>query len=389
MMMGASTWALQRVISRFNLVSAVLPREAIYALADGPYVEKIYPDEVNYAFQYPQVGAEGAFSSPYKGTGQIAFTSTYWTKKLVGADLANGKGYRGKGVKVSVVDSGASRIHEMIRRVQFETVMQEYRDENGHGTWCTSCIGGVQAKDEYLSQRSQRDVVCEGMAPECDLLAVKSLGYFVGAGSTSDCIAAIELSLLRGADIINLSLGYEATKILSAQDDPYYAVFQKVLEHNIIPVVAAGNSGAKIQTINSPGSMPNVLTVGAFNPIKGGIAPYSSRGPTLWNEIKPDVVAPGTYIDGAAVGVLDTAGDGVPSRFSPLSGTSMATPHVSGLLALMRECMRATVGKTLTVDEVKLMMQALGHEKNNTDGFGFIHWKIFEQWMDTQYGVKI
>lgn len=380
-----------KIIERFNMVSAILPREVIFALADNPDVEKIYPDRVNYAFQYPRIWAGGVFTAPYKATTKkITFTTTSWTKELIGANVANAKGYRGNGVKVSVIDTGASRIHEMLRgRVSTESVMEQQRDENGHGTYISACIGGVKGIDEYLSQRAHGEVNCEGIAPECNLLAIKSLGYFVGAGSISDCIKAIALSLVRGADIINMSLGFDTSDILAPQDDPYYTVFQEVIGQNVIPVVAAGNSGARIRTINSPGSLPNVLTIGAYDEIQGMIAPFSSRGPTMWGDVKPDVVAPGVNIDNATVGVLDNAGDGVPSRYSPLSGTSMATPMVSGLLTLMRECMMEKLAKPLTLDEVKAMMQALGVVKNNTEGWGIISWQIFEKWMSTQYGIVV
>jgi len=331
---------------------------------------------------------EGVFKAPHRTLKEIMFTSTFWTRKLMGADVANKKGFLGDGVTVSIVDTGASRVHEMIRRVRFETTMKEYHDENGHGTHCTSTVGGERMKDDHLSQRSGMPVWCEGMAPRCNLLAVKCLGYFLGMGSTSNILEAIDISLSRKADIISLSLG-GAVETETPQDDPYYEVLDEVIKEGVIPVIAAGNSGPGSGTVGIPGAMPNCLTVGAYDPIKGCIAPYSSRGPTPWNSIKPDCVSPGSNIDSGIVGVLDTSGDGVPSRYSPISGTSMATPHVSGLLALMRECMGRTLGKTLTVEEVKNMLQNLGHEKSNQDGWGKIDWKMFEEWISTEYGVKV
>ncbi|GAH37813.1 unnamed protein product, partial [marine sediment metagenome] len=112
-------------------------------------------------------------------------------------------------------------------------------------------------------------------------------------------------------------------------------------------------------------------------------------GPTNWQDIKPDVVAPGVNVDSAIVGVLDTSGDGVPSRFSPISGTSMATPHVAGLVALMVECHGRVLSKKLTVEEIKRMMSELGLEKNNTVGWGAITWETYEKWVSSQYGVEL
>jgi len=376
-----------RVINRFDMVAAILPREIIFRLAENPSVEKIYHDQTMYAL-FRTVPEEGIFKAPHKVTKEIEFTSTKWTKKLVGADMANKKGFNGRGILVSITDTGASRVHEQTRRVDFESTMKQYRDENGHGTHCTSTVGGQEATDEYLSQRSGRRVLCEGMAPECGLLAVKCLGYYLGMGSTSNIIDALAISLDRGASVISMSLG-GTSMTETPQEEPYYKVMDETVKYGAIPVIAAGNEGPGSNTIGAPGCLPQVLTVGAYDPIRGNVADFSSRGPTNWGEVKPDVVAPGVNVDSAIVGVLDTAGDGVPSRFSPISGTSMATPHVAGLVALMMECHGRVLDRKLTVEEIKRMMSELGLEKNNTVGWGAITWEIYERWLSTTYGVDL
>ena len=68
---------------------------------------------------------------------------------------------------------------------------------------------------------------------------------------------------------------------------------------------------------------------------------------------------------------------------------SMATPHCAGLVACAVQMYRDVLGVDLTVDEVKKMMEALGHSKTNDDGWGFIHWGLFEEWVSTQYGVTL
>jgi hypothetical protein len=375
-----------RVIPRFEMVASILPREIIFRLAEGPYVERIYHDQVMYAL-FQTVPEEGVFRAPHRVLKEIMFTSTWWTKRLIGADMANERGFRGRGVLVSVTDTGASRVHEQIRRVEFETTMRQYRDENGHGSWCTSCVGGQVAIDEYLSQRAGRRVLCEGMAPECGLLSVKCLGYYIGMGSTSNIIDALGMSLDRGASVISMSLG-GTSQTQTPQEDPYYPVIEEVVKYGAIPVIAAGNEGPGSNTVGSPGCMPQALTVGAYDPIRGKVADFSSRGPTNWHDIKPDVVAPGVDIDSGITGVLDTSGDGVPSRFSPISGTSMATPHVAGLVSLMVESHRRMLGKTLTVEEIKKMMSELGLEKGNIVGWGAITWGIYEKWLSSEYGVE-
>jgi Subtilisin-like serine proteases len=190
-----------------------------------------------------------------------------------------------------------------------------------------------------------------------------------------------------------MSLG-GPVEVTNQEDDPFYHVLKTAVELGVIPVVAAGNDGDEPMTINTPGWIEDALTVGSYDPITGEIAPYSSRGPTPDGRIKPDVIAPGGGypdhgINNAIVNLLDKAGDGLPNRFSPIQGTSMATPHVAGLVTLMYEAHQKLLGKPLTVSEIKEMMMALGHEKTNDDGWGLITWQLYETWLETQYGVKV
>jgi len=379
---------------RFNMVAAILPREAVYVLGEMRGVEKVYLDTPVYAFRYPTVPPEGVYEIPHRVLERVAFTSTWWTKKLIGADVANEKGFRGRGVLVSVCDTGGTPFHEQTARVRMETAMRgQYTDFNGHGEWCLACVGGVTAIDEVLSRRSGKRVVCEGMAPECGLLSVKCLGFVVGTGMTSNIIKALHVSLDYGADIVSMSLG-GPSQTDRPEDDAFYPVMEELVASNVIPVCAAGNEGPEPRTVASPGCMPQVLTVGAYDPITGEVAEYSSRGPTNWGDVKPDVIAPGGGypdhgIDSAITGMLDKAGDNVPNRYSPIQGTSMATPHVAGLLALMRESAMKLLGKVLTVDEVKSMMSELGEPKSNVSGWGLITWHMWEHWLETEYSVEL
>ncbi len=377
-----------KVFRNINMFSAILPREGIFDLADQSFVEKIYSDEQVWAFQYPTVPLDGIYSIRYFKKLK-KFTSTWWTKKLIGADVANQKGFLGQGVLVSIVDTGAPHFHEQIMRCRIRTTIPFQRtDDNGHGSWCVSCVGGTLARDDIISQALGRDVYCEGMAPACDLLAVKSLGLVVGTGTTSWILDGIDISLDESANIISMSLGGNITSE-NPEDSPYYHAFEVCKERNCIPVVASGNSGPDKSSVNEPGNMPNCLTVGALDPITGEVAEFSSRGPTPDGRIKPDVVAPGKDINSACVNFLDYVGDNIPNRYSPLSGSSMATPHVSGILALMYQCHRELLGKTLTLNEIFAMMEATGDVKNNDVGWGMITWDKYENWIETQYNANI
>jgi subtilisin family serine protease len=385
-----------RLIKAFSMFSMVLPREVVFDLAEDSRVVRIYSDEVKYAFQYPTVPPEGvySFTHPLRRK-RVEFTSTYWTKRLIGADVANKKGYTGRGVKVAVLDTGVSTLHEQLRgRVyKFLTVYPGlYFDLNGHGTWCTACVVGSLERDDVLSRMSGRDVLCEGVAPGCTLYHIKVLGFVIGTGTDSAIIKGLELALNEGVKVVSMSLG-GGVEAVSQEEDPFYPVMKKVIESGVVPVVAAGNEGPEPQTIGTPGWLEDVLTVGAYDPITGEVAKYSSRGPTRDGRVKPDVVAPGGGhpdhgIDSAIVNLLDRAGDGIPNRYSPIQGTSMATPHVAGLVALMVQAHRELLGRDLGVEEVKRMMESLGHSKNNDAGWGAVTWQLYEQWLETQYGVK-
>lgn len=286
-----------------------------------------------------------------------------------------------------------------IRRRRYKGFFYDFTTESGNyfangvlvsNTWCVSCVGGIRGRDEYLSARTRRTVECEGMAPECDLLAVKALGYYIGSGSTSGLIKAIEMSVDWGAKIISCSWGSANPQETSPDQDAFYPVFEELKAYNIIPVVANGNEGPGEGTVGSPGNMPNCVSVGAYDPITGEVAYFSSRGPTRWGAIKPDCIMPGVNIDSGCVGVIDWSVDGLPTRYAPISGTSMATPHASGVLAVMEQMYRDLLGRTLTLDEVMRFLEAMqDHPKNNDAGWGVITFNKIKTWLSTEYGVEL
>lgn len=381
-----------RVIRRFDMIAGIFPREVVWDMAEWRSVERIYPDEVKWILGFEVVPPEGVYEVPRRIKEPLIFTSTYWTKKLIGADEANSLGYTGRGVYVGVLDTGARRTHEQLRgRVEFESVMKgQYADANGHGSWCTTCIGGGKGIDNYLTRKVGRPVICEGMAPESQLLAVKCLGYGVGMGSDSSIISALALAADRGVDIVSLSLG-GPVGVESVEDDPYLPVFDEVVKSGVIPVVAAGNSGPEPETIATPGWLPNVLTVGAIDPVRGEVASFSSRGPTVDGRIKPDCVAPGVNVDSGTVGMCDYAGDDQESRYSPISGTSMATPHVSGLVALMVQAIRERAPwMRWNLDRTFDMLEKTAVEPKSPDyGWGLITWRRFVEYCETELGIRI
>ncbi len=194
-----------------------------------------------------------------------------------------------------------------------------------HGTHVAGIIAGngFSSKGRYM-----------GVAPKANILGIKALDEY-GGGSTSDIIAAIsyivETKSKYNTKIINLSLGTPANN--TCDKDPLCKAVDMAVKSGLIVISAAGNSGPKEGTILSPGISRNAITVGAVDDKRtidssdDTIAPFSSRGPTIEGIMKPDIVAPGVNIKSLSNIKLDS--------YASLSGTSMATPLVSGSVALL------------------------------------------------------
>ena len=149
-------------------------------------------------------------------------------------------------------------------------------------------------------------------------------------GNAPEVVAAIEAAVADGMNVINLSIGEAETE---PSRDPIALALDGAAAAGVVPVVAAGNDYGEFGhgSVTSPGSSAKAITVGAVTQADVGaggvIADFSSSGPTpLSLRLKPDVAAPG-------VGILSS----VPNGWSELSGTSMASPHVAGGAALLRQ----------------------------------------------------
>lgn len=242
------------------------------------------------------------------------------------------KGYEGEGIGVAVIDTGVAPHEDLIkpfnRILAFKDFVNDKKiayDDNGHGTHVAGIIGGNghSSKGQFV-----------GVAPKVNIIGIKALDEN-GGGSTSDIISAlsyaIEVKDKYNIKIINLSLGTPATN--SPDKDPLCKAVEKCVEAGIVVVTAAGNSGPTEKTILSPGVSRAVITVGAVDDKRtietsdDSIAPFSSRGPTSEGLQKPDLVAPGVNIKSLSNTKLDS--------YTSLSGTSMATPLISGSLALL------------------------------------------------------
>ncbi|MET8075216.1 S8 family peptidase [Streptomyces sp. NPDC005303] len=248
----------------------------------------------------------------------------------IGAPKAWAKGYDGKGVKIAVLDTGIDATHpdlkdQVIAAKNFST-SADATDKFGHGTHVASIAAGTGAKSggKY-----------KGVAPGAKLLNGKVLSDD-GYGDDSQILAGMEWAAEQGANVVNLSLGGGDTPEI----DPLEAEVNKLSEtKGILFAIAAGNEGDfGDQTIGSPGSAASALTVGAVDD-KDKLASFSSTGPGLDGQIKPDVTAPGVDITAAAApgSLIDKEVGEKPAGYLTISGTSMATPHVAGAAAILKQ----------------------------------------------------
>jgi len=348
-----------------NSIVATIDEEALKDLEKREDIESIELDEI---VQLPEFKVEN--SSPR--------LPEWGLEKIYATKVWEDYGIKGKNVVVGIMDTGVDGTHEALKdnyrgkdgSHQYSWIDlsgQNYAtpsDGNGHGTHVAgTAVGGGSGEPI-------------GVAPEAEWIAAK---IFNDSGSTTTSIIheAFQWFMAPGGDpskapdVVNNSWGNN-----NAANTVYADGVQAWIAAGIFPLFAAGNEGPGGQTVGSPGSYIDSFAVGATDS-NDIIASFSSRGPVYWNDengervryIKPDISAPGHQIYSTWPTKLGRG------KYHTISGTSMATPHVAGAIALL-----LSTRPDLTVDDIKTLLKIttrkeahMGTLPNDVYGEGIIN----------------
>ena len=351
--------AVRNLTPRFSMIGILpVPAKLIPVIDAIPGVRAVHADLQSNALQLP--------AAPDKAL----WFATSESRNFLEAERAFKDGWTGEALRLAVIDTGVDAMHPQLEGAEWESVITIPREpgldvgptNSGHGSHVASTAAG---KLNFADV----GVFVEGVS-RARIHSIQALGRVIGTGFTSEIVNAMAVALEKGAQVVNMSLG-SAECQGGCDVCPECRAVKRLADRGVLVTVAAGNSGPDPDTIGCPGCSPYAITVGAVDR-EGQVASFSSRGGPAF-PTKPDVVAPGVDIfSGTGRGTQVDGGDPLAGfGYAAISGTSMATPHVAGLLALLKHR-----NPDITVDQVKLAMRA-GGNFNNTTGWGLPKWSMF------------
>jgi len=364
----------------FYIVNAIAVEgslETVVELAQRADVVRLVANYPLFKADEPIATPVDTAEAPVQGAAATALDPENWNIALVRADQVwTNLGVTGAGAVVAGFDTGVTFRHPALVRQyrgylgnnQFNhnynwfepdgllysegnlgpSVSSEPRDCDSHGTHTMGTAVGSGAE--------RGNAV--GMAPGAKWIAVPGICYNTMSGGIRDDIGGLKAfqwllcptdltgdlataDCSKAPDVVNNSWG-SANPV----NEVLRPAIQALRAANIAPVFAAGNPGAGPGSIGTPGNAPEAITVGATDG-NDLVAPFSGRGPSFYaGEQKPELSAPG-------VGVKSTVGN---SAYTTASGTSMAAPHVTGLIALMVAADLRDGVRDFSVDELERFM---------------------------------
>ncbi|NJM88244.1 MAG: S8 family serine peptidase [Hydrococcus sp. RU_2_2] len=296
-----STPALNSVFSVKNNLYIVKGNEQLLKiLKNSPLKQFVEHIEPNYIYQTSDIPNDPDYSKQ-------------WNLRSINIERA-WEETKGAGVTVAVIDTGVSRVPdleqtELVEGYDFVNDRINASDDNGHGTHVAGTV----------AQSTNNNYGVAGIAYEAKIMPLKVLSAS-GGGTVSDISEAIRFAADNGADIINMSLGGGGESQVM-KDAIAYAH-----EKGVVVVAAAGN--ANRNAVEYPARYPHVIGVSALDS-SGEKAPYSNYGAGV------DISAPGGSAKGT---ILQETIDPETGRavFVGFQGTSMASPHVAGVAALIK-----------------------------------------------------
>ena len=351
-----------------NAIAVTATKDVMNKLATYPEVAKILPNETRQIITPIQ---------PKVKTTTLNSSTVEWGVEKVGAPQVWDMGIDGTGIVVASIDSGVQWEHPAL--------MEKYRgynpanpnqpdhqlnwfdavggketpyDDNKHGTHTVGTMVGSEPDGSNQI----------GVAPGAKWIAVKAFSAG-GDGKDVDLLEAGEWILAPkdaegnphpelAPDVVNNSWGGSP-----GLDEWYRPMVQNWRAANIFPVFAAGNNGSRGDgLIDSPANYPESFAVAATDH-DNALAWFSSRGPGPYDEIKPDVSAPGFNIRSS-----------IPTNdYDLMSGTSMATPHITGVVALLKQA-----NASLTIDQLEEILTSTAialadSEFTSSPNYGYGH----------------
>ncbi|HHT98156.1 MAG TPA: S8 family peptidase [Clostridiales bacterium] len=309
--------------------------------------------------------------------------------RMLDSDYAYKNKVYGTGIGVAIVDTGICLHNDfnydknrILAFKDFVNNRKQPYDDNGHGTHIAGIVGGNgwSSKGRYM-----------GIAPDCNLISVKVLDH-KGDGKISDVLAGLQWIIDNkkryNIRVVNISVG-TPSKDRGDENTLLVQGVNAVWNNDIVVVVAAGNNGPKPMSISTPGISRKVITVGSSDDdimveVSGNkTKDYSGRGPTVSCIKKPDIVAPGSNIISCSSGRssshvkkknrMFSNPNSSQTMYTIKSGTSMATPIVTGAIALL-----LSVNPEFTPKDVKTRLRDraldLGQAKEK-QGWGMLNIK--------------
>ena len=323
-----------------NAIAVVVPRRDLARLGSTPGVAQVYP---NLRYHSLLDRSPGLIGAPI----------------LWGPDLSTA----GQDMKIGIIDDGVDQSHPFFNPAgytmppgfpkgdrayttakvivarafpppspQWKNASKPFDPEmSEHATHVAGIAAGNNAFPVTTSDRGK--VTLSGIAPKAYLgnykvLTIPTVSGVGLDGNAAEIAAGVEAAVKDGMDVINLSLGEPE---IEQSRDVLVTAIDAAADAGVVPAIAAGNDFGEFGrgSVGSPGTAPKAITAAAVTKSKV-VADFSSGGPTpISLELKPDVSAPG-------VSILSS----VPQQdglFASFNGTSMASPHVAGAAALLRE----------------------------------------------------